>query len=173
MNAFFPPEVGWQWLQLPDLSLYRSAGSGLLKIPIEQKHSPVFTYLQANFTIQNGDVIFWESLSTHSIKKARRYNKRVADPFARLRVPKYQKAFQVLFFVSFLLLYYAVLVERNPQHITVTEVFLYLWILAYAYDEFGEFLDAGLKFYQTDFWSLWDLAIIGIGAAFLVTSKYT
>lgn len=97
----------------------------------------------------------------------------MADPFTRLRVPKYQKAFQVLFFISFLLLYYAVLVERNPKHITVTEVFLYLWIAAYAYDEFGEFLDAGFKFYQTDFWSLWDLAIIFIGAAFLITSKHT
>lgn len=69
------------------------------------------------------------------------------------------------------MLYYAVLVERNPKHVTVKEVFLYLWIAAYAYDEFGEFLDAGLKFYQTDFWSLWDLAIIGIGLAFLITSK--
>lgn len=63
--------------------------------------------------IWNGDVIFWESVSTHSVKKARPYNKRVADPFARLRVPKYQKAFQVAFFVSFLILYYAVLVERS------------------------------------------------------------
>lgn len=165
----------WQWLQLLGLLLHRSARSRLGNIAIQKKR-PLFFFdvrSTANFMIQNGDVIFWESLSTHSIKKARRYNKRVADPFARLRVPKYQKAFQVLFFVSFLLLYYAVLVERNPQHITVTEVFLYLWIIAYAYDEFGEFLDAGLKFYQTDFWSLWDLAIIAIGAAFLITSKYT
>jgi hypothetical protein len=88
-------------------------------------------------------------------------------------VPKYQKGLQVLFFISFLMLYYAVLVERNPRHITVKEVFLYLWIAAYAYDEFGELLDAGLKFYQTDFWSLWDLAIIGIGIAFLITSEYS
>jgi hypothetical protein len=65
--------------------------------------------------IWNGDVIFWESLSAHSVKKARPYNKRVADPFARLRVPKYQKAFQVLFFVSLLVLYYAVLVERSKS----------------------------------------------------------
>lgn len=125
----------------------------------------------ANCVIQNGNVIFWESLSTHSEKKARPYNKFAADPFARLRVPKIAKGFQVLFFISFLLLYYAVLLQRNPERITITEVFLYLWIVAYAYDEFGEFLDAGMKFYQTDFWSLWDLAIIGIGAAFLVTSE--
>ncbi|KIW99968.1 uncharacterized protein Z518_10896 [Rhinocladiella mackenziei CBS 650.93] len=119
--------------------------------------------------IWNGDVIFWESLSVHAVKKPRVYNKRVADPFTRLRVPKYQKAFQIAFFVSFLILYYAVLVERNPQHITATEALLYVWIAAFAYDELGEIKDAGLMFYQTDFWSLWDIAIIGVSAAFVVT----
>ncbi|KIW11929.1 hypothetical protein PV08_09202 [Exophiala spinifera] len=118
--------------------------------------------------IWNGDVIFWESLSVHAVKKARMYNKRVADPFTRLRVPKYQKTFQVAFFISFLILYYAVLVERNPSHITPTEAVLYVWIAAFAYDEFGEIKDAGLMFYQTDFWSLWDIAIIGVSAAFVV-----
>ncbi|KAK5224813.1 hypothetical protein LTR72_004594 [Exophiala xenobiotica] len=118
--------------------------------------------------IWNGDVIFWESLSVHAVKKPRAYNKRVADPFTRLRVPKYQKAFQVAFFISFLILYYAVLVERNPLHITATEAVLYVWIAAFAYDEFGEIKDAGLMFYQTDFWSLWDIAIIGVSAAFVI-----
>lgn len=121
--------------------------------------------------IWNGDVIFWESVSVHAVKKPRVYNKRVADPFTRLRVPKYQKAFQIAFFISFLVLYYAVLVERNPQHITPTEALLYIWIAAFAYDEFGEIKDAGLMFYQTDFWSLWDIAIIGVSAAFVLTSR--
>lgn len=120
--------------------------------------------------IWHGDVVFWESLSVHAVKKARTHNKRVADPYSRLRVPKYQKAFQVAFFASFLALYYAVLVERNPRSITATEALLYVWIAAFAYDEFGEFQDAGILFYQTDFWSLWDCGIIGTGAAFLVTS---
>ncbi|RVX66875.1 hypothetical protein B0A52_09605 [Exophiala mesophila] len=118
--------------------------------------------------IWNGDVIFWESLSVNAVKKARAYNKRVSDPFTRLRVPKYQKAFQTAFFISLLILYYAVLVERNPQHITPTETLLYVWIAAFAYDEFGEIQDAGLMFYQTDFWSLWDIGIIATSAAFVV-----
>ena len=121
--------------------------------------------------IWHGDVIFWDSLSVHTIKKPRIHNKHVADPFTRLRVPKYQKALQVGFFVSFLLLYYAVLVERNSRHVTTTEIFLYVWIAAFAYDEFGEIQDAGLKFYQTDFWSLWDIAIIAVGIVFFVMSK--
>ena len=99
--------------------------------------------------IWHGDIIFWESLSTHSIKKAQIQSRRVTDPYTRLRVPKYQKAFQVAFFASFLALYYAVLVERNPRHVTVKEIFLYIWIAAFAYDEFGEFKDAGVLFYRT------------------------
>lgn len=121
--------------------------------------------------IWNGDVVFWESLSVHAVKKPRVYNKRLADPFSRLRVPKYQKFFQTVFFITLLALYYAVLVERNPDHITATEAMLYIWIAAFAYDEFGEIQDAGLMFYQTDFWSLWDIGIIGVSAAFVLTSE--
>ena len=120
--------------------------------------------------IWQGDVVFWETLSFHSVKKARAHNKRIADPYSRLRVPKYQKAFQVGFFASFLALYYAVLVERDPHHITAKEALLYVWIAAFAYDEFGEFTDAGILFYRTDFWSLWDVGIIITGIAFFIAS---
>lgn len=121
--------------------------------------------------IWNGHIIFWESLSVHSKKKAKFYNKARADPYCRLRVPKYQKSFEALFFTLFLGLYYAVLVERNPQKITPVEVLLYIWIAAFAYDEFGEFRDAGISFYVADFWSLWDIGIIGIGVAYMVSSE--
>ena len=87
-----------------------------------------------------------------------------------MRVPKYQKIFEALFFAMFLVLYYAVLVERNPRKITFVEVLLYIWIAAFAYDEFGEFRDAGSLFYGSDFWSLWDILIVGIGVAYLITS---
>ncbi|KAL8722139.1 MAG: hypothetical protein Q9225_001332 [Loekoesia sp. 1 TL-2023] len=118
--------------------------------------------------IWTGDIIFWESLSTHTRKRAQIYHQRKADPYCRLRVPKYQKAFEAGFFAVFLILYYAVLVERNPRHITVVEVLLYIWISAFACDEYGEFRDAGTLLYAEDFWSIWDVGIIGIGAAYLV-----
>lgn len=121
--------------------------------------------------IWNGDIIFWESLNVHSKKKAKFYNKARADPYCRLRVPKYQKSFEALFFALFLGLYYAVLVERNPKKLTPVEVLLYIWILAFAYDEFGEFRDAGISFYVADFWSLWDIGIIGLGVAYMVSSE--
>lgn len=70
----------------------------------------------------------------------------------------------------FLLLYYAVLVERNPEKITFVETLLYIWIAAFAYDELGEFRDAGTLFYATDFWSIWDIGIVGIGIAYLIAS---
>lgn len=118
--------------------------------------------------IWNGEIIFWGSLSTRAKKRPQIYNKRTADPYSRLRVPKYQKAFQVTFFIAFLVLYYAVLVQRSPGSITVTEMFLYVWIAAFAYDEFGEYRDAGILFYGSDFWSIWDLAIILVGIAFFI-----
>ena len=51
------------------------------------------------------------------------------------------------------------------------EAFLYIWIAAFAYDEISGMNDAGIVFYQMDFWSLWDMAIIGTGIAFVVASK--
>lgn len=38
--------------------------------------------------------------------------------------------------------------------------------------EIGEFWDAGTTtFYLADFWSLWDLFVIGVGVAFFITRK--
>ncbi|KAK4161031.1 hypothetical protein QBC43DRAFT_107147 [Cladorrhinum sp. PSN259] len=118
--------------------------------------------------IWNGDIIFWDSLSVHSVKKPRFYNPHTADPFSRLRVPKYLKSFEVLFFASFLFLYYAVLVERNPTRITPLEITLYIWFAAFAHDELSEWIDAGSVFYAADIWNLFDMAMIGIGAAFII-----
>jgi hypothetical protein len=85
----------------------------------------------------------------------------------------YRKAFEAVFFVSFLLLYYAVLLERNPTRVGNFEAILYVWIAAFAYDELSGLVDSGMLFYQMTFWNLWDLCIIGTGLAFVVTSKST
>lgn len=89
-------------------------------------------------------------LAVDSEKRPRFYNKAIADPFSRLRVPKYLKSFEVVFFMIFLFLYYSVLVERNPEKISVNEILLYVWFLAFAYDELSEYVDAGSIFYATD-----------------------
>ncbi|KAI9675900.1 MAG: hypothetical protein M1829_003138 [Trizodia sp. TS-e1964] len=134
--------------------------------------------------IWNGDIVFWDSLSIHSKKKARIYNERyeqvshhtwLCDGLMETERPTlivdfYQKAFEILFFASFLALYYAVLVERNPYKITFIEIILYTWIAAFAYDEISEFRDAGTLFYATDFWSMWDIVIIAIGGAYIIAS---
>lgn len=119
--------------------------------------------------IWKGDITFWQDLGAHTKKRPQFYNKRTSDYFTRLRVPLYQKTFEVLFFATFLFLYYAVLVERNPYHITVLEVILYIWFAAFAYDELSEFIDAGSIFYAVDIWNGADLIIIIIGVAFLIT----
>ncbi|RAH44866.1 uncharacterized protein BO95DRAFT_365158 [Aspergillus brunneoviolaceus CBS 621.78] len=118
--------------------------------------------------IWNGEIVFWDSLSVHSTKKPQFFNKRTADPYSRLRVPVYRKAFEAAFFVSFLFLYYAVLVERKSTGIGIFETLMYIWIAAFAYDEFSGMTDAGMVFYQMDFWSVWNIAIIGTGLAFMI-----
>ncbi|KAF5615583.1 calcium channel YVC1 [Fusarium sp. NRRL 25303] len=118
--------------------------------------------------IWSGDIVFWDSLSVHSTKKVRFYNPRTADPFSRLRVPKYLKSWEVLFFCIFLALYYAVLIVRDETRITIPEVILFLWIAAFFYDELSEWLDAGSIFYATDIWNLFDMIMIAIGFTFAI-----
>ncbi|KAF4990691.1 hypothetical protein FDECE_14273 [Fusarium decemcellulare] len=118
--------------------------------------------------IWSGDIIFWDSLSVHSTKKTRFYNPRTADPFSRLRVPKYLKSWEVLFFCIFLALYYSVLIVRDESRITIPEVILFIWIAAFFYDELSEWLDAGSIFYATDIWNLFDMIMITIGFAFAI-----
>jgi hypothetical protein len=88
-----------------------------------------------------------------------------------LRVPIYRKVFEAAFFVSFLFLYYAVLVERKQDAVGVFEAVMYVWIVAFAYDELSGIIDAGVVFYQMDFWSLWNISIIGVGMAFVITRE--
>lgn len=121
--------------------------------------------------IWRGDICFWETLSVKSVKRPHIYNRKKADPFCRLKVPRYLKIFEVLFFASFLALYYAVLAERSLGYIHPEEILLIIWIAAFAYDEFGEFRDAGAVFYSRDFWSFWDLGIITVGVAYFVARK--
>ncbi|KAF3767609.1 hypothetical protein M406DRAFT_328679 [Cryphonectria parasitica EP155] len=118
--------------------------------------------------IWNGDIVFWDRLEVNSVKRPRFYNKTTADPFSRLRVPKYLKSFEVLFFFLFLFLYYSVLVERNPAKISFAEVLLYIWFAAFFYDELSEWSDAGSIFYATDIWNLFDITMICIGFVFAV-----
>ncbi|KAK4494600.1 hypothetical protein PRZ48_013956 [Zasmidium cellare] len=118
--------------------------------------------------IWKGDIVFWETLGTHSTKRAKAYRKDRSDPFCRLRVPLYLKTFEVLFFAAFLAFYYVVLVQKHAGDVTVPEVFLYVWLASFSYNELVEFWDAGSTFYATDFWSLWDLGIIFVGVAFFV-----
>jgi len=84
--------------------------------------------------IWNGDVIFWETISQHSTKEARVYNPKKSDPFCRLRVPLYLKAFEVLFFAAFLAFYYVVLVQKSFDSVTVFEVLLYIWLVSFSYN---------------------------------------
>ncbi|KAF2658753.1 hypothetical protein K491DRAFT_244882 [Lophiostoma macrostomum CBS 122681] len=117
--------------------------------------------------IWRGDIVFWETLSVNSVKSPKLYSRRRADIFCRLRVPRYLKIFETLFFATFLGLYYAVLVHRNFARVTPVEILLYVWIAGFAYDEFGDWADAGqTSFYASDFWWTWDISIVIVGLVF-------
>ncbi|CRG86599.1 UPF0182 protein [Talaromyces islandicus] len=118
--------------------------------------------------IWRGEIIFWDSLNVHAKKMPHILRKKNVDPYCRLRIPIYRKAFEAVFFISFLVIYYAVLAQRDPNSINALEILMYIWITAFAYDELSGITDAGMLFYQLDFWSLWNVGIIGVGIAFLV-----
>ncbi|RPB05922.1 hypothetical protein L873DRAFT_1796778 [Choiromyces venosus 120613-1] len=158
----------------PDLeadSIASFAGLNTLEIAILAdakkflSHRPVERVING---IWEGRISFWKTLDVDGSKKPHFYNKRKADPFCRLRVPKYQKAFEAFFFAVFLALYYGVLIQRDPYHITGLEAALIVFFVAFAVDEISSIRDAGTAFYTADFWSLWDVCIIIIGIAFLI-----
>ncbi|KAL7275305.1 hypothetical protein RUND412_001748 [Rhizina undulata] len=97
----------------------------------------------------------------------RMVNEMKSDPFCRLRVPKYQKAFEALFLAIFLALYYAVLIERNPKRVTGAEACFIVFLISFAVDEFSSIRDAGTSLYAADFWSWLDMCVVLIGVAFL------
>lgn len=121
--------------------------------------------------IWNGEIIFWDRLSAGAKKRPCFYNHITADPFSRLRVPKYLKAYEVAFFCGFLFLYYSVLIQQNRYAITPIEVLLYIWFASFLYDEVSEYIDAGSIFYAADVWNVFDMAMIAIGIVYFILSK--
>lgn len=102
--------------------------------------------------------MFWETLSVNAVKCPKLYSKNRSDPFSRLRVPRYLKIFETIYFATFLALYYVVLVHRSFSRVTPAEFLLYIWITGFAYDELGGWSDAGqTSFYASDFWWMWDI----------------
>ncbi|KAI1859278.1 uncharacterized protein JN550_012087 [Neoarthrinium moseri] len=134
--------------------------------------------------IWRGDVVFWDALTAKTVKKPHFYrrdqtqDRRLllnmtdgppgADPWTRLRVPRYMKAFEMVFFLTLLALFYAVSLQRVEKYVTGWEVVLYVFIAGYAAEQWGQFVENGAQFFSTDIWSLWDIGIICIGTTFFV-----
>jgi hypothetical protein len=163
-SDFSRSRFGWLMSQCENLSALELATVSGAKKFLSQR--PVQKIING---LWKGDIVFWETLSLHSEKKPKKYNRKQADPFSRLRVPLYLKIFETLFFAAFLGLYYAVLVQRNNTRVTIPEILLYVWIASFAYDEFADWLDAGqTSFYASDFWWTWDISIVVVGLVFCI-----
>lgn len=141
------PRFGSLRSQCENLSALEIAAVGGAKKFLSQR--PIQKVING---LWRGDIVFWETLSVNSVKRPRKYNRKQADPFSRLRVPRYLKIFETLFFAIFLALYYAVLVRRDQDKVTVPEILLYLWIASFAYDEFADWVDVmlPLRCHHTD-----------------------
>lgn len=103
-------------------------------------------------SIWKGDIVFWDSLTPSTVKKPRFHSRRTGDPWCRLRVPRYMKTFEILFFVCFLALFYIVSLQRVMHSVTVWEVLFYVFVLGFAFDELDDFIESGAYFYSTDIW---------------------
>jgi len=84
--------------------------------------------------VWKGDIMLWQTMSPHTVKRATLYHSARCDPFTRLRVPLYLKVFEVLFFAAFLAFYYTVLVQKSFHTVTGAEIMLYLWLAAFTYN---------------------------------------
>lgn len=102
--------------------------------------------------IWNGNIVFWERLTPNAVKKPRFHSNKTGDLWCRLRVPRYTKTFEILFFVCFLTLFYLVCLQRVMHSVTIWEIFFYIFVLGFAFDEFDDFIQSGMFFYLTDIW---------------------
>lgn len=118
--------------------------------------------------IWNGEIVFWDALTVHATKTPQFHNNKNklkhgvgiggghgsggGDPWCRLRVPRYMKMFEIMFFVCFLALFYVVSLQRVMDHVTVWEGLFYVFVLGFAFDELDDFVESGAYFYSTDIW---------------------
>ncbi|KAK9239902.1 hypothetical protein V1525DRAFT_397089 [Lipomyces kononenkoae] len=122
-------------------------------------------------SIWEGRIVFWDSISVQSKKKASFYNPRRPgnDWYSRLRVPKYRMFFMMLNYAVLLALYYAVLTERNVTRFTALEIALDVWFAGFVYEEIGQVRESGsIRYYASDYWSAFDLAMIVIFITYFV-----
>ncbi|KAK9248861.1 hypothetical protein V1506DRAFT_527976 [Lipomyces tetrasporus] len=122
-------------------------------------------------SIWEGRIVFWDSISVQSKKKASFYNPRRPgnDWYSRLRVPRYRMFFMMVNYAVLLALYYAVLTERNTTRVTVLEIALDVWFAGFVYEEIGQVRESGsIRYYASDYWSAFDLAMIVIFLTFFV-----
>ncbi|KAI4604037.1 hypothetical protein KJ359_000164 [Pestalotiopsis sp. 9143b] len=134
--------------------------------------------------IWRGDVVFWDVLTAHAVKKPRIYRRSEAqgrtlirhlmkgpegtDPWTRLRVPRYMKAFEMIFFLTLMALFYIVSLERVIERVTPWEIVFYIFMAGFTIQEWNQFVENGAHFFSTDIWNLWDIGIICIGTTFFV-----
>lgn len=115
--------------------------------------------------IWSGRIMYWETIGVGAKKNVHLYDpSEPVDWYSRLRVPRYRAFFMMINYTILLALFYTLLFRKNKPWVAVTvEFFLNVWFLGFVLDELSQVREAGsLAQYFGDFWSLFDLCIVGI-----------
>ena len=118
-----------------------------------------------------GEIVFWTEISQNQQKRAQYYDRTKNGKFwnfARLRVPLYAFIMESFNFVVLSALYLLVVIDREYQNLGFIEIFLALWFLGFAYQEWDQVRSAGqIRFYMANVWNYFDLGIIMIAFAWI------
>lgn len=115
--------------------------------------------------IWSGRIMYWKTIEKNAKKTIHLYNPRnPVDWYSRLRVPRYRSFFMMINYSVLITLFYVLLFRRHHAgSAAVVEFFLNVWFAGFVLDELSQVREAGsFEQYIADFWSYFDLCIVGI-----------
>jgi hypothetical protein len=114
--------------------------------------------------IWTGHIMYWKTIEMDAKKNIHLYNPLdLVDWYSRLRVPRYRAFFMMINYSILLTFFYLLLFRRHQNGEAVSiEVFLNIWFVGFVLDEVSQAREAGsFAQYFADFWSFFDLCIVG------------
>lgn len=114
--------------------------------------------------IWSGRIMFWKTIEADAKKCIHIFNgSNTEDIYSRLRVPRYRTMFMMMNYSILMMLFYLLLFQRHQKgSALLLECILNIWFVGFVLDEVSQAREAGsLSQYFADFWSFFDLCIVG------------
>lgn len=121
--------------------------------------------------IWSGRIMYWRTIEAGSKKSVHLYNPRNhVDWYSRLRVPRYRSFFMMINYSILMALFYVLLFRRHHDGSAgIIEGLMHFWFIGFVLDELSQAMEAGsFNQYLADFWSFFDICIVGIFMVFAV-----